>query len=637
MGKKRIQFKSWFYNYIWIFLICIILACVAFRIFMVFFNDQIHVTMSLVSEQLKAFYDSELEKQKLCIYNAINSSSMTELPKSIQNKNAQTRTEKIREAVETLNHAFANVDSVSDCIIISERSEACISFAGYMPKKVAYEHYFQSQYPDYHEWMEEVFRFEGVSKYIRLGSAGEERMVLLYKVERKEGCTVGVMFLDVSTLGRKNSIMDKSQQLFCIVSSEGEKLFANSDIDIEYVQKHKDAITVNGVDYYIASMESSDGALNYITMLPIGQYQMKFRLGVEIAAVSGIVCLILCVTAAFYLTNKEYKPIDRILKKIGTEYTREEKELFFIEKEIGKVIEQNFLISSRLNQTGIKLRESLLANLIKFRCEMSLQELYEKSGIDLRSGNCILILFEVCQYGVFQRNDTETINFAISNVFSELLDGLANCYYLYIEKQYICIVNSDEHDVSDSIYENLEFLMSFTEDNFAMALKCAISKKGDVYSLPELYVQAQELVKLENVGWRILIYDEIIDYISEEFSGGGSRGEGKPALQMNKTESIYAYISEHYCDPMVNMNFIASEFSITINHLSRSFKERFGIKPSEYLLTCRVKKAEQLLKSTGLSVAEIGEQCGFLNTGMFIRSFKKYYGASPGVYRDMKF
>ena len=48
-----------------------------------------------------------------------------------------------------------------------------------------------------------------------------------------------------------------------------------------------------------------------------------------------------------------------------------------------------------------------------------------------------------------------------------------------------------------------------------------------------------------------------------------------------------------------------------------------------------LEKAAEMLTTTNLNVTEVGAQCGFLNTGMFIRAFKKNYGTTPGMYANL--
>jgi AraC family transcriptional regulator len=59
-----------------------------------------------------------------------------------------------------------------------------------------------------------------------------------------------------------------------------------------------------------------------------------------------------------------------------------------------------------------------------------------------------------------------------------------------------------------------------------------------------------------------------------------------------------------------------------------------GITPHQYLLTCRIKKAQQLLHQKSLSLAEISLQVGFHDQSRFTSVFRKRVGFTPKQYRD---
>ena len=52
-----------------------------------------------------------------------------------------------------------------------------------------------------------------------------------------------------------------------------------------------------------------------------------------------------------------------------------------------------------------------------------------------------------------------------------------------------------------------------------------------------------------------------------------------------------------------------------------------------YIAYVRVDRAKQLLSDTDLPIREIAAQVGFLSSGVFIKTFKKELGITPGQYR----
>jgi AraC-like DNA-binding protein len=76
-------------------------------------------------------------------------------------------------------------------------------------------------------------------------------------------------------------------------------------------------------------------------------------------------------------------------------------------------------------------------------------------------------------------------------------------------------------------------------------------------------------------------------------------------------------------------------------HLSESrfshlFREVMGKSPLSYLSEARLRRAEELLSDTPLSVADVAEAVGIKNPYYFSRFFKKHTGLAPSDYRERK-
>lgn len=58
-----------------------------------------------------------------------------------------------------------------------------------------------------------------------------------------------------------------------------------------------------------------------------------------------------------------------------------------------------------------------------------------------------------------------------------------------------------------------------------------------------------------------------------------------------------------------------------------------GTTPYSYLTSYRINMSKRMLRLTDRSIAEIAENCGFLDTSNFITHFKKHVGVKPMQYR----
>lgn len=113
-----------------------------------------------------------------------------------------------------------------------------------------------------------------------------------------------------------------------------------------------------------------------------------------------------------------------------------------------------------------------------------------------------------------------------------------------------------------------------------------------------------------------------------------SENKQEQASKLNPA-AISAYMDKHYMDNLY-LDHIAEVFQTSPKYFSSYFKKTFGVNYVEYLNKVRLSHARELIRDTELSLAEIGEKVGYLNSSTFTTTFKKYYGISPSEYRKQE-
>jgi AraC-like DNA-binding protein len=79
---------------------------------------------------------------------------------------------------------------------------------------------------------------------------------------------------------------------------------------------------------------------------------------------------------------------------------------------------------------------------------------------------------------------------------------------------------------------------------------------------------------------------------------------------------------------------LAQLVNLSESRLRHLFKDEMGQTPAQYLRSIRMHEAENLLRSTFLSVKEIMNRVGISNESHFVHAFKKAHGLSPTKYRS---
>lgn len=94
-----------------------------------------------------------------------------------------------------------------------------------------------------------------------------------------------------------------------------------------------------------------------------------------------------------------------------------------------------------------------------------------------------------------------------------------------------------------------------------------------------------------------------------------------------------AFIAFRLASPL-KLDEVASRAAfISPGHLSRLFRQRYGVGFQRHVQNLRLDKAAELLRETGLPVAAVARRVGYNDTSRFGQHFKRRHGLSPNQYR----
>lgn len=86
-------------------------------------------------------------------------------------------------------------------------------------------------------------------------------------------------------------------------------------------------------------------------------------------------------------------------------------------------------------------------------------------------------------------------------------------------------------------------------------------------------------------------------------------------------------------DQPLEIRTLAAELRLSEFHFSRLFRRAVGMPPAQYRLQCRIRRAQELLRTTTLPIIQIALEVGYATPSHFAARFRRETGVSPSAFR----
>lgn len=93
---------------------------------------------------------------------------------------------------------------------------------------------------------------------------------------------------------------------------------------------------------------------------------------------------------------------------------------------------------------------------------------------------------------------------------------------------------------------------------------------------------------------------------------------------------------EETCHLPFSLESIAAASGLSKFHFSRHFKESVGQTPLQFVISCRMERARQLLLASEQSVSDIAGLCGYKSVTQFHAAFTRHNGSTPKRFREQQ-
>ncbi len=188
----------------------------------------------------------------------------------------------------------------------------------------------------------------------------------------------------------------------------------------------------------------------------------------------------------------------------------------------------------------------------------------------------------------------------------------------------------------DPTGDDVEYLMPFlVQDNgFPHIIKARSSVPSEVFHLIEkLHKELPAATERSRLTARTYL-KMILVLLGNHYAkyAGSERVFSHRQRNLDRLRPLFSHIENWYPEP-ITVDDAAAAVNMSKSHFMRFFKQVTGQPFVSHLNQFRVVKAQKLIATTDLSIADVGQEVGFCNQSYFGLVFRRLTGMSPRQYK----
>ena len=96
-------------------------------------------------------------------------------------------------------------------------------------------------------------------------------------------------------------------------------------------------------------------------------------------------------------------------------------------------------------------------------------------------------------------------------------------------------------------------------------------------------------------------------------------------------ERMKQIVDDHLTDPNLNVEYLGSALSLSRTQVFRRVKAVTGKGPLDYIRERRLLRADELLRTTDMTIQQVALELCFSSPGYFSKCYKEYFGHLPSA------
>jgi len=208
-------------------------------------------------------------------------------------------------------------------------------------------------------------------------------------------------------------------------------------------------------------------------------------------------------------------------------------------------------------------------------------------------------------------------DFILSDVMMPKMDGFELCKKLKTDERtsHIPIILLTARAGKESKIKGLEtgaddfITKPFDNDELLIRIKNLIEQRKE---LNERFMK-----NINKIG-----FDQFMKFDSADFS----------SVDKNFLKKATRYIMTNISEPDLNVELLAEMMALSRRQLQRKFIGITGNSPGKFIRSIRLNRAAELIAGKSGNITEIAYEVGFNNLSWFAKSFKEQFGVLPSEY-----
>jgi transcriptional regulator GlxA family with amidase domain len=126
---------------------------------------------------------------------------------------------------------------------------------------------------------------------------------------------------------------------------------------------------------------------------------------------------------------------------------------------------------------------------------------------------------------------------------------------------------------------------------------------------------------------------DLVVYLKRD--GGQAQYSTPLKFQINARDKLATLVAWMVSHPREDLSVeaLAARLDTSVRHVTRKFKDAFGLPPGRVVESLRLDAARQWLLTSRRSIDDIGDAVGFRSADVFRRAFERRFGTTPSNYR----